>query len=396
MNKRYWLICGLFVLLFVALNLAKSHQDKIPRVQATQLTFAPLTKTICLTGTVEYQSIIRLTAPVPSKISKLLVKANDSVSVNQPLLILSSETLEQEINDLKQQLDLAEANYRQAFDRLSLDHRKKFIQYEKLRAAWQDSQELQKSGAISQKELNQIQIEFKQTELDYDYIKTQLTNFKTKSSEAMKEQGLRRTLTEKKALRKHLTVLAPVRGKIIEIGSEETHLAKDQEILEMIDPSKMIVKAQANEYEVPYLSVNEDVLLKFPSLPDILTSSSILEISRVPLLEGASSVYPVSVAMPSKVINDSIFSGILVEIWASYKSSGATWSLPVSAVAKNTKGDYIVYGIDEHKRLHTVQVLLGLHSLDRVQIRNRESLKTYAHFVNDANQLLADGQKVRF
>ncbi|MEK6558229.1 MAG: efflux RND transporter periplasmic adaptor subunit, partial [Candidatus Margulisiibacteriota bacterium] len=367
-----------------------------PRVQATQLTFAPLTKTICLTGTVEYQSIIRLTAPVPSKISKLLVKANDSVSVNQPLLILSSETLEQEINDLKQQLDLAEANYRQAFDRLSLDHRKKFIQYEKLRAAWQDSQELQKSGAISQKELNQIQIEFKQTELDYDYIKTQLTNFKTKSSEAMKEQGLRRTLTEKKALRKHLTVLAPVRGKIIEIGSEETHLAKDQEILEMIDPSKMIVKAQANEYEVPYLSVNEDVLLKFPSLPDILTSSSILEISRVPLLEGASSVYPVSVAMPSKVINDSIFSGILVEIWASYKSSGATWSLPVSAVAKNTKGDYIVYGIDEHKRLHTVQVLLGLHSLDRVQIRNRESLKTYAHFVNDANQLLADGQKVRF
>ncbi len=376
--KKILIISGSLVLLIIIifiilLNLKTGKKEKIVEIEV--LKKRPIFESIKVEGYIEAHKQVEISPEVIGKIKKIFFKKGDLVRENDLLLIIDPVEYETQRNRIKIILEQ---------DLYNLKIAKQNFEREKI---------LFEKNLISQKEFETAEANFK------------AISFK------IKEDSFYLKDAENKLLKCYIR--SPIKGEVIEIYKKEGETVipgtlnnHASSIMVIADRSKMIVKSEVDETEIPKIKKGQNVNIKIEAFPDTifkgevvriggLVSSSSSQASRTPKFQ---------VEIDILENNNFILPGMSAscEIIIAQKDSAIT--LPYSAIGKEksektnleeretktyvfllknkkVKKSYVKTGIKGFTR---IEVVKGLNISDTVIVGPEDVLK-----------VLKDGERVK-
>jgi cobalt-zinc-cadmium efflux system membrane fusion protein len=215
-------------------------QDQMSHVQVVTVATTKLTRTLRLTGTVDYNAF--KTTPVISQVggpvSRVLVLPGEHVKQGQPMLDVSSPDYSQLLDTYLKASDsarLANLNYARAED-------------------------LYQHQAIAERDLQQAESDRNQAQADLNA-----------AEQGLKILGVKNpTDLEKAAASAEIPVLAPINGEVVErlVSPGQVIQAGQTQAFTISDMSTVWVLANIYQADLAYVHVGDDVVVQTDAYPD--------------------------------------------------------------------------------------------------------------------------------
>lgn len=327
MKKRWiWIgIGGALVLLIVVMSVIKSVRGNVVRVQMAKVKVEDITARVRAPGKIEPKTQVKISADVPGKVVRLLVKEGDRVRKGQLMLQLDDTQYRSDFVEAKAALASARARATQAEADLKVSD----ANYERQRALFQQK-------LLSQAEWDQATSAHETARASAETARQDVTR-----AEA--------TLT---AARDHLSKTrfeAPFDGVVSALDVEQGEIVvtgtmnnPGTQILVVSDLSRMLVKADVDETDVVDLKKDQQARISVDAIPDTTFGGTVTEIGNTAKRSVTSSVegqtnFEVQVVFDEHV--PQIRPGMTADVDIATATHDHTLAVPIQAVVVRTQSD---------------------------------------------------------
>lgn len=336
--KKKILIGGgvvLVIILFILLNLIQGRRQR--EVEATLLERGEVKGVIKMDGQIEAYKQVEIGSDVMGRIEKILVKERQKVKKGDLLCIIDPEAYMARRDEIKSRLlaDLA--------------------RYNVLKNEYFRNKELFSKNLISRSEFEKI-------EADYLSAKAQLKSDSFALKEA--EENLKKCY-----------IKSPIDGEVLRIDKEEGEMAivgtintPGSVIMVLADRTKMVLKGEVDETEVPKIEKGDTAIIKVDALPDRKFKGIVEVVGGLPLastsLQEGTALFPVEVFFLEA--DSFLMPGMnaTCEIITCKKKD--VLRLPYSAIGKE-KEKYYVF-VKEKGKVKKKFIKIGIEGKDYVEI----------------------------
>jgi HlyD family secretion protein len=283
MTKRGKIILVVGIALLVALPvvLKKIRGGDAKEVEVQAVATRVITPTILASGSLTYQTEIRMVSEVMGRVKSLSVKEGDQVKAGDLLLRLDPATVQA-------QVDALEAGLRQS--RLAIDRQR--VASETLETKWNRYQKLRESGVIDAN--------------TYDEIRSQRDQSKVELNSSM--QMAIQTEAQLKQMREQLAkteLRSPINGRVtqltIKIGETAvpsvTSIA-GSDLMIIADTSNMYAEVNVNETDVARVVPGQSAQIVPAAFPDKSWTGTVETVAVSPRqVAGQGKSYPVKIRL---------------------------------------------------------------------------------------------------
>jgi len=275
-KKRVYWISGIIILtLIVAASIFKGGKSE-ELVTTEKIQDKTIVETVTVTGKILPKSEVKISPDVSGEIIDMFVNEGDSVVEGQLLVTINPEIYLTTVNQLRANLNNAQANLSSA-----------------------EAQELRSKVALDiaednferQKKLHQENItsdlEWENARVQYEQIKTEATvASKNKTAALYNVKSLAARLDEGMKTLGRTKILAPQSGIVTQLSSEKgervvgTAQMAGTEIMRISDLSRMEVEVKINENDIVRLELNDEADIRVDAYPKKTFTGRVTEIAN--------------------------------------------------------------------------------------------------------------------
>lgn len=320
-------------------NAAESTKTiSIVPVETETITIQDFDKVITLGGLTAAENTVNVIAKISGmeEILAVNVEVGDKVQKGQVLAQLDNETAEINYSNAKLAYDNAATNYQNALA-------------------------LQEIDAVSQTDLNQLQLAY---------------------------ENAGNTLRQAQMALDYATITAPISGTITVVSATEGSFASaGSPLFEIANVDVLEISTGINETNVSKIQTGQEVLLKINSVSDQWFSGSITEISKV--MNSQTKNYPITIAMNNK--DDALVAGMYAEIKVAVDHADDAVVIPVKAIVYK-EAQPVAFVVQPDGTVKEVQLELGINDGDSYVVT--DGLAAGDQIVVKGNSDLVEGDAV--
>jgi len=252
MNRRTWLVAGglaLLVLLPLGLKLSKGTAPKA--VEAETAAKQVLSPTILASGSLTYQSEVRLVSEVIGRVRDVLVKEGDSVKKGQLLLQLDPAQTQAQVAQLEAAL---------AQSRLTNERQK--VNAATLESKWKRFQALRAQGLVDANTFDELTSQRNMAQVDVQAGMQQMHQTEAQLQQA--REGLAKT-----------QLRAPIDGKVVALVIKKGETAvpsamsiAGSDLMTVADTAGLFAEVNVNETDVARVGVGQSARIVPAAFPD--------------------------------------------------------------------------------------------------------------------------------
>lgn len=335
----------------VPVNVYKVHPDTISNY-------------IKLTGSITGENDATVYSKISEKLDKLFVKPGQRVTTNEVLAVQYNTLFEQSVDLAKAALKTAQAQYElvcQDFERMG---------------------ELYRQKAVSPQQFEQAETQKKTAEAGLEQAKLQLEQAKENYQNSF--------------------IKAPFNGIVGAVFFEQNQMIPaGQPVVQIVSPEAMKSKLQISSKDISSVSIGQNVVVKFPSIPGREYSGKVVNINHA--IDKLSNLLEIEVQLitPDKRIKSGIFGEFLIKT----ETKNGTIVLPENSLMQRTEilvdkntgmqkkmKKYFVFTV-ENKTAKLTEVKTGINSNGRIEIA--DGLENSDSVIVVGQNVVRDGQKVK-
>jgi HlyD family secretion protein len=340
MNRKWITLIALALLITLPVAIKVSRGAKAKTVEAQQVASRVLSPSILASGTLVYESEVRLVSEVIGRVQQVLVHEGDQVTRGQLLLRLDPATSKAEIARL-------EAAKRQS----ELNIQRQQVNLASQQAKWKRYQVLRTQGIVDANTYEEIATQRDLAEVELDTSRAMLSQTRAQMNEA-------RERLAKTELR------SPIDGKItavfIEAGETAVPSANSiagSDLMIVADTASLYAEVNVDETDVARVGVGQDAKIVPAAFPDKAWTGVVEQVAISPRQNaGQSKSYPVKIRLAASTEVE-FHPGMSCRAEVTTRSSdvGKKLAVPVQAVryeeadGKNEKVKASVYVIEAGK-----------------------------------------------
>ena len=327
-KKKLWIILAIIGLIVLLSFVFKGGKKDI-EVNTDSVGRKSITEIVSVTGKIQPETEVKISADVSGEIIDMSVKEGDSVTRGQLLLRINPELYESAVSQLEAnlnnakaslagseaQLIRAKANYKQ--QQLNLDRQKK----------------LYSQGVISIQELESFTTQFEVSQADFEATQKQTlaTRYNVQSVAARLEEGKRNL--------GRTSIYAPESGIVTNLKSEKgervvgTAQMAGTEIMRISNLNVMEVQVTVNENDIVRIHLGDSADVKIDAYDDRLFSGVVTEIAN-------SAVFNQTQNLNDQVTNFIVKVRLLRNSYSDLLNSGKFPFLPGMTASVDIKTDH--------------------------------------------------------
>ncbi len=287
MNKKktVWIAVGAVALLIVLAMIFKGGKKEI-MVTTDKVILKDITEIVSVTGKIQPETEVKISADVSGEITEMRVKEGDSVTRGQLLLRINPELYETTVSQLQANLNNAKAGL--AGTEAQLIRAKASFKQQSL--AIERQKKLFVQGVISAQEMETAQAQFEMSKADFEATDKQslAAKYNVQSVAARLEEG-RRNLGR-------TSIYAPESGIVTNLKSEKgervvgTAQMAGTEIMRISNLSSMEVQVNVNENDIVRIKLGDSAKVKVDAYDDRVFQGVVTEIANSAVFNQAQSV----------------------------------------------------------------------------------------------------------
>ena len=365
MNRHLLILLIIGIVFLISCKKEEEVQDEksIP-VNIYKVQPDTISSYIKLTGSISGENDAIVYSKISEKLDKLYVKPGQKVNNNEVLAVQYNILLEQSVELARAALKTAQAQYElvsQDFERMG---------------------ELYKQKAVSPQQYDQAETQKKTAEAGLEQSKLQLEQANENYQNSF--------------------IKAPFSGVVGAVFFEENQMVPaGQPVVQIVSPNAMKSKLQLSSKDISAVSIGQNVLINFPSIPGKEYNGRVIRINHA--VNKLSNLLEIEVQLinPDKRIKSGIFGEFLIE--AAVKNG--TIVLPENSLMQRTEiivdkktgvqktmKKYFVFVV-ENGLSKLKEVKTGLKSDGRIEIL--KGLKNADTVIVVGQNVVRDGQKVK-
>jgi len=353
MNKKWIWIAGLSLVGIVIVASIKKGGTKTAEVETTEVTRRDITELVSVSGKIQPEFEVKISADVSGEIIELAVAEGDTVRQGQLLLRINPELYETTLNQLRANLDNAMAGL--AASEAQLEKAKANVLQQN--ASVKRLKPLFEAGAISLQEWENAQLQ--QTLAKSDALAAEKnalgSQYNVKSLQARLEEG-RRNLGR-------TSIYAPTAGVVTQLSAEKgervvgTQQMTGTEIMRISNLDRMEVQVNINENDIVRVRVGNEADVRVDAYPGKTFKGTVVEVANSARFNAAtpmndqSSNFIVKVQLDPASYQDLqtqgqlvVFPGMTATVDIHTRTSSQALSIPISALCTRSFGDSISSG----------------------------------------------------
>ncbi|MBS3913747.1 MAG: efflux RND transporter periplasmic adaptor subunit [Bacteroidetes bacterium] len=422
-NKKIW-IPGAIILLVIVLAIVFKKDNKGTKVATENAAKRTITEIVSVSGKIQPESEVKISADVSGEIIEMMVKEGDSVRQGQLLLRINPDIYESTVGQLQANLDNGRAALASSMaqrESTSANLIQAEANYERIKKLWEQK-------VSSNQELEQARLQYETAKANLASADKNILagTFTVKSLTASLEQG-----------RKNLgrtSIFAPASGIITNLNSEKgervvgTAQMAGTEILRVSNLNSMEVEVNVNENDIVRIKVGDSADIRVDAYPDRTFKGTVTEIANSARFEATSALSDQATNYVVKVHvirnsyadlgegrNQPFKSGMNATVNIKTKTKANVLSIPISAVTtrnptnSNVKTSETNKTKDQKDQTRTwafiykngavkaVEVKTGIQDINYFEVL--EGLKSGEEVVTDPGMAVAkdlkDGDKVQ-
>jgi HlyD family secretion protein len=319
-----------------------------------------ITQAVYASGKIFPVNDYKVYSKLPGYIEKILVKVNDQVAVNQPLIIIHSEISDINVSSAKNALQLASENASDNSAFLSAirsDVGAAKAKYELDSANYIKFTNLYKENATSRVQLDQAKTAFDISRANYLKAKSSLLS--TRERVSTEYQNAKLQYEAMVSNEKEYTISSVVSGKVYDIIPKEGELVNPQSpLVELGDAKEYEVELNVDETDISMIKPGQKVIYEVDAYKDRFLEGVITEV--YPRINQSNKTSKVMAKITSAV-QMPVYSGMSVEGNIVITEKKNTLVIPREYIFENNKVK--VKGKDE-----PVQITTGIRDLERVEV----------------------------
>jgi len=292
MKKKLFVIGGIVVIIIVGLvifrSISRNKNTKKQPFRTVLVEKCDILVKVTESGKVEPVTTVNIKSELAGEVKKLFVEEGDSVKVGDKLALVQQES--------SQAKQVAQA-------RASLERAKLDLEYAE--RDLERKQELYQKGFIAKKDVEDAEISYKNSKIQYELAEKQLW-IVLGGTEPIKPQSLASKDFD------NIIVKSPISGVVINLNVEEGEMITSgtqafggggTALMTIADLSKMIVKTGINEIDVGKVRAGQSVNIGFDAIRGKVYRGVVQKIAPAGTIEGNIVVYPVEVEILGSVRN---------------------------------------------------------------------------------------------
>lgn len=328
MKNRKWLWIGLgavLVLLLIVVNVIRQAQGKITPVQFARVRVEDITSQVRAPGKIEAKLQVKISADLPGKVSRLLVKEGDRVKQGQLMLQLDDTQYRSALDQSRAATSSAEARLREALAAEKVSD----SSFERQRALFQQK-------LLSQAEWDQASSANESAHVAVATAREEISRAQAAAAGAMDNVNKCRFLAPFDGV---VSALNVEQGEVVITGTMNN---PGTQILVVSDLSRMLVRADVDETDVVNMKLGQKAKISVDAMPDTSYQGTVIEIgntakrSSVSTVEGQTN-FEVKVVFDSLV--PEVRPGMTADVEISTATHTAAPGVPIQAVVVRTQRD---------------------------------------------------------
>jgi HlyD family secretion protein len=304
-NIRLWIILGIAAIVIAGLFMwSRKNQDKGIAVEMEKVQKRTITEKVSASGKIFPETEVKMSSDVSGQVVELLVMEGDSVTKGQLMARIDPEIYQSQVERGSAGVNISRAQASNATSEIARVRATRVqLQAQKDNAEAQlantkklyDRQvQLRKEGVISDQDLEQSQSTLRSAESALRSADASLSTndiglqAAQKSAEAAKyqTQTSEASLKEVRTSLKRTSVFAPVSGIVSKLNVEKgervvgSNMMSGTEIMRIADLSKMEVRVDVSENDIPRIKLNDDVDVDVDAYLDRKFKGRVTEIAQ--------------------------------------------------------------------------------------------------------------------
>lgn len=381
MNKKWIWIAGLSLVGIVIVASITKGGTKTSEVETTEVSRRDITELVSVSGKIQPEFEVKISADVSGEIIELAVSEGDTVQQGQLLLRINPELYETTLNQLRANLDNAMAGMAAA--QAQLEKAKANVLQQN--ASVKRLTPLFEAGAISLQEWENTLLQ--QTLAKSDALAAEKnalgSQYNVKSLQARLEEG-RRNLGR-------TSIYAPTAGVVTQLSAEKgervvgTQQMTGTEIMRISNLDRMEVQVNINENDIVRVRVGNEADVRVDAYPGKTFKGKVVEVANSARFNAAapmndqSSNFIVKVQLDPTSYQDLqtqgqlvVFPGMTATVDIHTRTSAQALSIPISALCTRSFGDTIASGqsvfVLNNGKASIKSIEVGIQDLDYYEI----------------------------
>lgn len=284
-KKIFWILGGVILLIILIAIFGKGGTSET-KVATEKVAFRNITEIVSVSGKIQPESEVKISADVSGEIINMAVKEGDSVRQGQLLLRINPELYETTISQLSANLDNGRASL--AGSEAQLEKVKaSLIQAQ---ANYNRNKKLFDQNVISEQEWENIRMQLELAKSDVNAAEKNIlaSRYNVASMAARLEEG-RRNLGR-------TSIYAPAAGIVTNLNSEQgervvgTAQMAGTEIMRISNLNSMEVEVNVNENDIVRIKMGDSADIKVDAYPDRVFRGLVSEIANSAKFNAATSI----------------------------------------------------------------------------------------------------------
>jgi len=326
MKGKRWLWIGLgalLVILVIAVNLVRGGKGKSTPVQFARVRLEDITSRVRAPGKIEPRTQVKISADIPGKVVRLLVKEGDQVRQGQLMLQLDDTQYRAAWRQDQSALASARARVRDAEATLKTAE----SNYARQSALWQQK-------VLSQAEWDQATSAIESARTAESTAREDVARAEAALSAAADNLSKTRFLAPFEGVVSALDVEA---GEIVITGTMNN---PGTQILTVSDLSRMLVKADVDETDVVDMKLGQKAKISVDAMPDTTFAGTVVEIGNTAKRSGLTASegqtnFEVKVVFDTNV--PEVRPGMTADVEIETATHPQTSGVPIQAVVVRTE-----------------------------------------------------------
>ncbi|MCG0276637.1 MAG: efflux RND transporter periplasmic adaptor subunit [Thermosediminibacteraceae bacterium] len=346
---------------------ADSAEEKEPiPVRVERVATQDLVEYRFFSGTVEAAGQVQITAKMAGRVKEVLVKAGDRVKAGQVLVKLEGQEVESQVKQARAGYQAALANYNkistqleQEVQRLESAVRQAEENYNNAKQNYERMSKLYQDGAISQKDFEGIELQYKIAKEQYESSREQLDIMKNKSvpetmtaAKAQVEQAEAALSAAESAL-ENTMITAPIDGVVGNVDVKVGQLISPGVPVAVVgNTGSMSVKINVTEDVINSVKIGQEVEVSVEAV-GVNLKGTVTSVSPYKNLQ--TGTYPVEVRITE--VPEGVKPGMFARVKLAVSSYPKVLAVPEECVIKKDEKN-VVFKVEDGKA-KAVEVVPG-------------------------------------
>lgn len=285
------------------IGMIQIFKPKAVEVAVAALEKRNLADSISVTGKIESEEIYETVLSSSQKVIKRYKNIGDDVKAGDILVTLDTEDLEYQLNKAVLSLDTLKTSTGNAKAQASINLDTAKNSYALAGKAYQNIKALYDTGAASKDDLDQADNALKLAESQVKLAEIQYNNLNLNSSGSDVQKQMERLNLDIQNLNRKIaesTIKSPISGTLTLLDARENQYpSRSQGQVQVLDLSRLIVKADVSQYDAVLLNPGQKASVKVKGLGETLTGriTSISDVSNTTAGSSTEPKYEVQISL---------------------------------------------------------------------------------------------------